>query len=505
MEYKIVFEDEKGKHEYLISNEVTSVGRLDSNDIVLKDKLLTVSRSHCEFLLKDGELYIRDLGSKNGTFVNEEKVVERKVSPGDQIKVGSFILKVEKAEPKKVSTEDSGVTTIVESVKDFENYWQKKEAEEDIIKLIPELAKELIETSSLEDILEKSLFYVRKTINPEGVFIFLEDENGNLELKLSNIDNDDKRDISKTILERVLKEKVSILTMDAMSDERFSKSESIIFYGIKTALAVPMFYKDRIFGVIYVDRVKKTIPFDKKDLETLTVLSNYISIAINNYYLRKSVEEEKNLRKILERYHSPSVIGKILKEKESFFTFNRTKGAVFFLDIVGFTSFSEKLEPEEVGEYLNKFFTEATDIIFKYEGTLDKYIGDAILAVFGVPVPYDDYELRSVYVGLEILEKLHELNSKGELPNFRIRIGINSGELVAGNFGSPKRMEYTVIGTTVNVASRLEEEIAGPNEIVVSESVYNSTKDKIEYEFIGEKSVSGISKPIKVYKVKGKK
>jgi class 3 adenylate cyclase len=147
-----------------------------------------------------------------------------------------------------------------------------------------------------------------------------------------------------------------------------------------------------------------------------------------------------------------------------------------------------------------------TDIIFQHNGTLDKYIGDCIMALFGVPFEIDNHAELSIITALDMIEKLEERNRHlSAKDQIEIRIGINSGKLISGDFGSPKRLDYTVLGNTVNIASRLESSVAGKNEIVVSEATYKLTKDLFEFESLGEKQIKGLSVPVETYRVIKKK
>jgi adenylate cyclase len=164
------------------------------------------------------------------------------------------------------------------------------------------------------------------------------------------------------------------------------------------------------------------------------------------------------------------------------------------------------MTPIEVGMFLNNFFSEMTEIIFKHNGTLDKFIGDAVMAVFGIPLEFVNHAEMAIVTALEMIEKLHALNAQLAADSrIQVRIGIHSGKLISGDFGSPKRLEYTVLGNTVNIASRLESAVAGADEIVVSEHTRQATRGLFDFESLGEKKLSGLSKPVKVYRVNGLK
>ena len=223
-----------------------------------------------------------------------------------------------------------------------------------------------------------------------------------------------------------------------------------------------------------------------------------------------NLNREKKIRSRLERYHSPAIVSKIMELQDSktndLAGYHESEASVLFMDIVGFTTRVENMKPMEIGVFLNNFFTEMTDIIFKNNGTLDKYIGDSIMAVFGVPFEQKDHTELSINTAIEMLKKLKKMNSSNpEKEKIEIRIGINSGKLISGDFGSPIRYDYTVIGNTVNIASRLESSVAKPGEIIVSEASMKQTKKKFNFKLLGEINLHGISKPMKAYSVLGKK
>jgi adenylate cyclase len=143
-----------------------------------------------------------------------------------------------------------------------------------------------------------------------------------------------------------------------------------------------------------------------------------------------------------------------------------------------------------------------TEIIFKHEGTLDKYIGDAIMAVFGAPLDMPDHAVRSIRAALEMRERLEEFNAeRKEGPTLRIRIGINSGNAVAGEIGSINKKEYTVLGDTVNIASRLESSVAQPMMIVVGENTFHAAKDEFDCRSLGRVTLKGKKNVVEAYEV----
>jgi adenylate cyclase len=169
-------------------------------------------------------------------------------------------------------------------------------------------------------------------------------------------------------------------------------------------------------------------------------------------------QEKHLLRDTISRYVSPEMCQEILKNPALLqLGGRRQEVTVLFADIKGFTTMSANMAPEEVVEVLNLFFTEMVDLVFKHQGTLDKYVGDALMAVFGVPVPLRDAANRAVACAAAMQHRLARLQAKGLTPIEGMRIGINTGEAIVGNIGSDKRMDFTVIGDVVNVAARLQE------------------------------------------------
>jgi len=187
----------------------------------------------------------------------------------------------------------------------------------------------------------------------------------------------------------------------------------------------------------------------------------------------------------------------------------RRRATVLISDIRNFTAISEKFPPEEVVDFLNEYFSEMVSVVTKYEGTLDKFIGDALLAVFGAPITHPDDAKRAVFAALEMQEKLKEFNKKRVTKGkneIRIGVAVHTGNLVAGNIGSEVRMEYTVIGDTVNLTSRLEPlNKQFGTQILISESTYREVKDDIEVREIPAVELRGKEEKVKVYDVLRKK
>jgi adenylate cyclase len=182
---------------------------------------------------------------------------------------------------------------------------------------------------------------------------------------------------------------------------------------------------------------------------------------------------------------------------------------VFFSDIAGFTSISEKLQPEALVTLLNQYLSEMSDIVLNNRGTVDKFIGDAVMAIFGAPVDYPDHAASACVSALKMQERLLELNKKWSTDGFppvNCRVGLNTGDVLVGNMGSSRRMDYTVMGDEVNLASRLE----GANKaygtrLMISEATYLDAKDVVEARELDLLAVVGKQKPVRVYQLLAQK
>jgi len=200
-------------------------------------------------------------------------------------------------------------------------------------------------------------------------------------------------------------------------------------------------------------------------------------------------EEKHLLRDTISRYVSPEMCEKILKNPALLqLGGRRQQVTVLFADIKSFTAMSETMAPEAVVEVLNTYFTEMVDLVFKHQGTLDKYVGDALMAVFGVPMPLPHAATRAVECALAMQRRLTRMRAEGRTPVQGVRIGINTGEAIVGNIGSDKRMDFTVIGDAVNVAARLQE-LAKELEAdtLISESTYQEVTGR--FNLVPEEAV----------------
>jgi adenylate cyclase len=266
--------------------------------------------------------------------------------------------------------------------------------------------------------------------------------------------------------------------------------------------------REEVIGIIHLDTSALTHAFTENDLDLLSALANFAAVAIERARLNEKIAMEEKKRERLGRFLSPQVASRIIATNDSQgFELGEPEVrdvTVLFADIVGFTSLSEKLTPSAIALILNDYLSRMTDAIFMFEGTLDKYIGDAIMAVFGAPLDMPDHAARAVKTAIEMRDRLAEFNAERKSgPLLQIRIGINSGKAVAGEIGSVNKREYTVLGDTVNTASRLESSVAKPGLIVIGPNTFNAVDGQFNLRPMGEFSLKGKENKVIVHEVLG--
>ncbi len=307
------------------------------------------------------------------------------------------------------------------------------------------------------------------------------------------------------MLRAVMRERVALITFDAQTDQRLTGGESIRMHQIRSAMCAPLWSGDRILGVIQVDSPFQVGAFGEHDLDVLTTLANYVAVALERIRYAKKAEFEKQVRTRLERYHSPGVIEEVLRQgDEGMRRLQTAEATVLFADLVGFTAFAENAPPEAVAESIDAFLDLSVEAIFRAGGTLDKFIGDCVMAFFGAPVAQPDHALRAVRAAIEIQEGLTAWNARRAaegLPGFRARVALNSGPVVVGDIGSARRVDYTVLGNTVNVAARLEAFVAEPDDVVLGPATHLLLGGAIPTEPLGEFQLKGLQQKIQAYRV----
>lgn len=369
-----------------------------------------------------------------------------------------------------------------------------------------ELGRDIALERDLDTLLEKILKGIFKFVKADRGVALLKEPDGSLQPRAAHRRDGTEApiEVSSTILNHVMTEKASVLTHDASSDFAASKGKSMILNRISSAMVVPLLHEQEVLGALWLDS-PALAQFQEKDLEVVTTVAGQAAMFIENILLTKKIEHEITARERFSRLLSPNVAEQVISGKLEI-----KKGGVqakdvtvFNSDIRGFTAMSEGTSAEMMVEILNEYFEQMVDTIFKYEGTLDKFMGDGIMAFWGAPVAHDNDAIRAVDSALEQMEALRLFNAKrGELglPPLAIGMGLHTGPLVAGYVGSSKALSYTVIGDTANTSARLCG-IALSGQIIVSEATLAQLNDQFEYEELAPAALKGKEKPLRIFNV----
>lgn len=371
--------------------------------------------------------------------------------------------------------------------------------------LLSDIGKTLMTAQELPQVLESVVDLVFDALPAERAFLLLRDSAYDaLTPRVARSSSGEKMadaTISRTIVSTVMRDRVAMLGDDATQDDRFDLA-STIHTNVRSFMCVPLWNRNDVIGVLHVD-TSVSSRFTADDLTVFTALANYAAVAIEQARLAGRLLAETRRRERLQRYHSPSVVNHILNTDPSAGAFDAQMRdvTVMFADLVGFTSMSEHMEPTEVANTLNEYFREMTDVIFEHQGTLDKYLGDGFLAVFGAPLIQTEHAANALRAALAMRHALGHLNSRRSGPPLRIRVAVHSGPALIGDIGSPRRREFTVLGDTVNTASRLENSVAGPDQIVTTRASLDRAAIPIRAIPLGPFTLRGRHSPVEVFSV----
>ncbi len=491
----------------------------------------SVSRRHAKVTWEAGDWFVHDLGSTNKVFVNEAQAERQRIHPGDRIMIGTFELLVEPGAGAAAPEPDPVINaTIVRKVSDLvseldgvsgsmaldsvESITELPEVHEPItetpstsgtgkyFEYLNRLARDLIHTDSVAEVLEKVMDIAFAALPVDRGFILLGKSTRAVKCEImrtgDKVEHQPAGDVpvSRSILRTVMEQEIGFLTVDAMDDTGLD-GKSIAIHNIRSAMCAPLWSTDKITGFIQVDSPVQTGSFNETHLDFLITLANYAAVGVQRV-------QERRLRGRLERYHSPGVVDQVLNDEvEGGQNLRNATVTVLFGDLVGFTAFTETAGLEEVAELLDGYFNLAVEAIFEQSGTLDKFIGDCVMAFFGAPIDQPDHALRGVRAAVSLMDSMDLWNAerrRAGLPEVKCRIGLNSGDVVVGDVGSAQRVDYSVLGTTVNVAARLES--AGiPGEIVIGEATKQLLGGFFELEPLGPQALKGLQQSVEAYRV----
>ncbi len=522
----------------LAADHIYVVGRAVTSDIPIFDP--TISRRHAELKASKTGVFLKDLGSSNGTFINGERVAEGTLEPGDSVTFGKVVFQLKSPEmgsARLVTTGQSLPTpggTIVKQIAMSGvvpaalmggNSAQAQAASEAAgqlkvaaattaernakkLSLLLEVSQKLSGELDLDKLLGRVVETTFDVMGVDRVSVLLSTDTGELvpRVSKSRLGDGSSQHVPRSIARKAVEERVAILTDNAAADDRFKGGQSIMLQSVRSAMCIPLMASAQmVLGILYVDNLTATNSFSDEDLQFLIAFGGLAAIAIKNSRFAEQIQREAMVRSNFERYFAPNVAAEIAQQQGAVkLGGDKRPVTILFSDIRGFTSMSEHMSPDAIASLLSDYFTEMVDIIFANGGTLDKFIGDAIMALWGAPIPHADDPDRAVRAAIAMQRAIAHLNSQwaeSGRPTISVGIGINYGDTFAGNIGSHLRLEYTVIGDAVNVASRLCSNAKG-GEILISDPLYQVLKEKPPVEARDPLSVKNRAQAVPVWRVK---
>ena len=532
----------------LVSRAPCLIGRAPDNQVVLDDPRASRHHAHIRsdddgsFTLVDGVLVNGQIKrSANKVFVNGEQKFEHPLKDGDRVTIGASTLRFE--QPREERTADLsyddkplGHTQLLMSAKDVlttvlrqsdsstiagaprDKVLESLQRKANILSELYEMSKALGSGFDLDRIFKMATDIIFRSTPADRVIALLAEsvvtEQNADDAKLFPIATrarDEKLEaharkmtIGRTITRKVMKDRVALLSQDAAADEQFAGVESIVSQGVRSTICAPLFTESGVHGALYADRLDPFSAFKPDDLELISAVAAQTAIAVENVRAHERLAKEEVARANYSRFLPEYVVKQMLENPDSF----KLGGVlqtitVLFADIRGFTRISEHAPPEKIVQLLNRYFSAMTDIIFAHGGTLDKYLGDGLMALFGAPTvtPKDAANAVATAVAMQrrMLSINEELREQG-FPDIGIGIGLHTGEVTVGYIGSERRSEYTAIGDAVNTASRLESN-AKAGEILVSEVTAKAAHSRYQLAPRDPITVKNREQPVPLFEV----
>ncbi len=529
----------------------TFLGRGDNNDIVLSGD--QVSRRHARIAVTGGRLTVEDLNSRNGCLLNGERLTgTRSVKAGDVLQVGENSLSLRQPLPAENAKTDpidvgslqaSGLLGVeIESqvlverelsenpfVSSYDRFGavktgefklgrgrtegptgEKALQEFDSLWLLIRVSEKLTTAASLTEFLDQVIDLVVDVAQAKTGVALLKDERGKLVpavVRHSEQLAKGEVPVSDAILTEVARKKKAMAVMDAKGDARFSERESVLLYDVDQVICAPMMRGDELTGLFYLNRdglAQEGMPLERL-VDVVSAIAHMAANGVEKWRLKEKVVAEQQVRRALERFHGPPVVERVMSDLK---LGARTGSAmepkevtVMFADIAGFTTLIERLQPKRVTDLLDEYYARMTGVIFSFDGTVDKYIGDAVMAIFGAPYSRGDDASRAVRCALACRKEFVEMMARRPLEErCGIKFGLSTGMVLAGTLGPDNRIEYTALGEPVNVAARLHS-TAAPGQVLITGKTLAAIGARFDVAPLGERELKAKKQKVAVFEV----
>src|ERR1044071_9632379 len=530
----------------LIPQAACTIGRAPDNSVVLDDPRASRHPAHIRFddpafTIVDGVVMNGEVRrSANKVFVNGEAAYEHPLKDGDRVTIGASTLRFEQQKEERttdVRYDDKplGHTQLLISASDVmttvlrtskpptptatasrDKEMEALQRKANILAELYEMSKTLGSVFDLNAIFAKATDIIFRSTPADRVVALLAEGSGgdgeDVELiPIATRARDEKLDahakkltIGRTITRKVMKDRVALLSQDAAAEAMFAGVESIVSQGVRSTICALLVAESGVHGALYADRLDPFAAFKPDDLELITAVAAQTAVAVENARAYERLAREEVARANYGRFLPEYVVKQMLENPESF----KLGGVnqiitVLFADIRGFTRLSEHANPEKVVHLLNKYFSAMTDIIFAHGGTLDKYLGDGLMALFGAPTATPQDACNAVVAAVQMQQRMEEINQELRaegLNEIGVGIGLHTGEAVVGYIGSERRSEYTAIGAPVNTASRLESNSKG-GQILLSDATERAATSRYPLKQRDPIYVKNRAQPVPLFEV----
>ncbi|HEU4934507.1 MAG TPA: adenylate/guanylate cyclase domain-containing protein [Pyrinomonadaceae bacterium] len=525
-----------------LPNVACTIGRAPDNTVVLDDPRASRYHAHINqsengnFTIVDGAVINGQLRrSANKVFVNGEPRFDQQLKNGDRITIGASTLRFEQPVEERTTdvryddkplghtqlliSANDVMSTVLRSKDEVTTSPQRDKVLEtlqrkaNILSALYEMSKTLGSVFDLNAIFEKATDIIFRS-TPADRVVALIAEDGREDANLTPIamrarDNKleahaRKLSIGRTITRKVMKERVALLSQDAASDEQFAGVDSIVSQGVRSTICAPLVAESRVHGALYADRLDPFAAFKPDDLELISAVAAQTAIAVENARAHERLAREEVARANYSRFLPEYVVKQMLENPESFKLGGVSQTiTILFADIRGFTRISEHAPPEKIVSLLNRYFSAMTDIIFAHGGTLDKYLGDGLMALFGAPTATPDDASNALNAAVAMQRRLLGINRELRDEGFQeigVGMGLHTGEVVVGYIGSDRRSEYTAIGDAVNTSSRLESNARG-GEILISDATAKAAHSRYKLKPREPITVKNRQQPVNLWEV----
>lgn len=481
-----------------------------------------VSRRHCQIIQESGRFAVCDLGSMNHTYVNKAIIARTELRDGDLISVGGIHMEYvedegvihdalnDTSEHKVESVDAIDADVMFRSSADThmasrDDLSKEVEVLERRLRIFYEVSQSLGTVQNSLELLNRIMVKLFEAFSQvdRGV-VMIGDSFETLIPRVVHYRDDSENStvpVSRALGAKVFLERQAILARN-IDELEGPSSDTFSQFHQRSVMCAPLLFHSDCMGYIQLDS-KGNDRFSKEDLRLLTGIAGQAGVFLKNAKLFRLTN--------LERYFSDDLARRVIDGEIDLNPGGALRqGTVFFSDIIGFTGLSEKLGPHQVISLMNRYFEIMVNIILKYRGYIDKFIGDAIMAIWGAPAEVEDEVLSSLRAAVDMQNALYlfncelvsELGSRGVGETLDMAIGINTGPFIAGNLGSERRMEYTVIGDAVNLAQRVESK-ATVGTIYVSDSTHDAADGPLLACRLRPVQLKGKARPVTIYSVRG--